>query len=146
MLEDAGFPVLQAATADAAWAILERAKEVGVLFTDIDMPGSMDAHAGHHHVREHRIEALEPFPIALQSRAAPSLCFDALSLAEPVSTSAESALRVPPRSPPAPSRPYGALPRRNRTAVPFGQAALLSLGRLLRAAIRCGSRSLPSSS
>lgn len=42
MLEDAGFPVLQAATADAAWAILERAEEVGVLFTDIDMPGSMD--------------------------------------------------------------------------------------------------------
>lgn len=57
MLEDAGFPALQAAAADAAWAILERAEEVGVLFTDIDMPGSMDAHAGHHHVREHRIEA-----------------------------------------------------------------------------------------
>lgn len=42
MLEEAGFPVLQAATADAAWAILERAEEIGVLFTDIDMPGSMD--------------------------------------------------------------------------------------------------------
>ncbi|WP_289014368.1 response regulator [uncultured Methylobacterium sp.] len=42
MLEDAGLPVLQAATADAAWAILERAEAIGVLFTDIDMPGSMD--------------------------------------------------------------------------------------------------------
>ncbi|MEA1834783.1 response regulator [Methylobacterium durans] len=42
MLEEAGFPVLQAATADAAWAILERAEEIGVLFTDVDMPGSMD--------------------------------------------------------------------------------------------------------
>lgn len=42
MLQDAGFPVVQAATADAAWAILERAEEIGVLFTDIDMPGSMD--------------------------------------------------------------------------------------------------------
>ena len=42
MLEDAGFRVLEAAIADAAWAILECWSGVGVLFTDIDMPSSMD--------------------------------------------------------------------------------------------------------
>lgn len=42
MLEDAGFAVMEAPTADAAWTILEREAGVGVLFTDIDMPGTMD--------------------------------------------------------------------------------------------------------
>lgn len=42
MLEDASFRVLEAETADAAWAPLERGTCVTVLFTDIDMPGSMD--------------------------------------------------------------------------------------------------------
>lgn len=42
ILEEAGFEVLEAPCADAAWTILEARPEVGVLFTDIDMPGSMD--------------------------------------------------------------------------------------------------------
>ena len=43
MLEEAGFAVTEAPHADAAWAILERCPEaIRVLFTDIDMPGSMD--------------------------------------------------------------------------------------------------------
>lgn len=42
MLEDAGFEVLEADTADAAWVILERTQRIGALFTDIDMPGSID--------------------------------------------------------------------------------------------------------
>ncbi len=42
MLEDAGFAVLEAETADVAWRILEEAPSVCALFTDIDMPGSMD--------------------------------------------------------------------------------------------------------
>jgi len=42
-LEDAGFQVLEAANADIALAMLQsRADEVDILFTDIDMPGSMD--------------------------------------------------------------------------------------------------------
>jgi DNA-binding NtrC family response regulator len=41
MLEDAGFEVIEAATADAALAILETDPTIAVLFTDIDMPGSM---------------------------------------------------------------------------------------------------------
>ena len=43
MLEDAGFEVIEAGTADEAWAILERSSnDVSVLFTDVDMPGSMN--------------------------------------------------------------------------------------------------------
>ena len=42
MLEDAGFEVLEADTADAALAVLEGEPGIGTLFTDIDMPGSMD--------------------------------------------------------------------------------------------------------
>jgi two-component system, response regulator PdtaR len=41
MLEDAGFEVVEAATADAALTILETDPAIAVLFTDIDMPGSM---------------------------------------------------------------------------------------------------------
>lgn len=41
-LEEAGFRVMEAACADEALAILERADHIEVLFTDIRMPGSMD--------------------------------------------------------------------------------------------------------
>ena len=43
MLRGAGFAVTEAPHADEAWAILrERQEPIRVLFTDIDMPGSMD--------------------------------------------------------------------------------------------------------
>jgi CheY-like chemotaxis protein len=42
MLDEAGFIALEAANADEAVAILESRKDIRVLFTDIDMPGSMD--------------------------------------------------------------------------------------------------------
>jgi DNA-binding NtrC family response regulator len=41
-LRDAGFEVLEASNAGQAIAILERRPDVSILFTDIDMPGSMD--------------------------------------------------------------------------------------------------------
>ena len=41
MLEDAGYEVLEAGDADAALLLLEETP-VALLFTDIDMPGSMD--------------------------------------------------------------------------------------------------------
>ena len=45
-LDDAGFPVLEAGNADEALAVLEaRSDEVQVLFTDVDMPGSMNGMA-----------------------------------------------------------------------------------------------------
>jgi CheY-like chemotaxis protein len=42
MLEDAGFTVVEAASADEAIAMLEDAADVRLLFSDVDMPGSMD--------------------------------------------------------------------------------------------------------
>jgi CheY-like chemotaxis protein len=42
MLEDEGFEVLEAASADEAIQILEAANDVRLVFSDVDMPGSMD--------------------------------------------------------------------------------------------------------
>jgi CheY-like chemotaxis protein len=51
-LEDAGYQVIEAASADEAIAILENRRDIRVIFTDIHMPGSMDglklAHAVRH--------------------------------------------------------------------------------------------------
>jgi len=41
-IEEAGFMVYEAANADQAIGMLELHQDIGVLFTDIDMPGSMD--------------------------------------------------------------------------------------------------------
>jgi CheY-like chemotaxis protein len=41
-VEQAGFAVLQADNADEAVDILETRPDIGLLLTDIDMPGSMD--------------------------------------------------------------------------------------------------------
>jgi len=41
-IERAGFEVLQAANADEAISILEARPDIRVIFTDIQMPGSMD--------------------------------------------------------------------------------------------------------
>jgi CheY-like chemotaxis protein len=41
-LEDEGFRVLEAQTADQAITLLETHPEISILFTDVDMPGSMD--------------------------------------------------------------------------------------------------------
>lgn len=42
MIEDAGFVVLEAEDADAAIAILMLSADIQLVFTDIEMPGSMD--------------------------------------------------------------------------------------------------------
>ncbi len=42
LLEDAGYSVIEAASADEAIAILEKAPQIRLLFSDVDMPGSMD--------------------------------------------------------------------------------------------------------
>jgi len=50
-VEDAGFTSVEAVDADQAVAILESRSDIALLFTDIQMPGSMDgiglAHAVH---------------------------------------------------------------------------------------------------
>ena len=42
MIEEAGFEILEAANADEAILLLEARSDIIVLFTDIEMPGSMD--------------------------------------------------------------------------------------------------------
>jgi CheY-like chemotaxis protein len=42
VIEAAGYEVVEAANADIAISILERRNEIRLIFTDIDMPGSMD--------------------------------------------------------------------------------------------------------
>jgi CheY-like chemotaxis protein len=42
MVEDAGYTSVEAANADEAVAILESRSDIALLFTDIQMPGSMD--------------------------------------------------------------------------------------------------------
>ncbi len=41
-LEEAGFEVVEAATATAALAVLRDRPDVGILFTDVNMPGDLD--------------------------------------------------------------------------------------------------------
>jgi CheY-like chemotaxis protein len=51
MVEDAGYTPVEAVDADEAVAILESRSDIALMFTDIQMPGSMDglklAHAVH---------------------------------------------------------------------------------------------------
>jgi two-component system, response regulator PdtaR len=42
LLEEAGFGVLEAGSADEAIALLESRSDIRIVFTDINMPGSMD--------------------------------------------------------------------------------------------------------
>jgi CheY-like chemotaxis protein len=52
MVEDAGFTSVEAVDADEAIAILEARSDIALLFTDIQMPGSMDGLRLAHSVRE----------------------------------------------------------------------------------------------
>lgn len=51
-LEKAGFHVLEAANADEAIAILESRDDIRLVFTDVDMPGTMDGLKLAFYVRE----------------------------------------------------------------------------------------------
>ncbi len=42
VLEEAGYAVIEAGTADEALRILETRSDIQAVFTDVDMPGSMD--------------------------------------------------------------------------------------------------------
>lgn len=52
MVEDAGFTPVEAVDADEAVAILESRSDIALLFTDIQMPGSMDGLKLAHAVRK----------------------------------------------------------------------------------------------
>jgi DNA-binding NtrC family response regulator len=51
-IEDAGFQVHDARNADEAIKLLEANPDIGLIFTDVDMPGSMDGVKLAHYVRE----------------------------------------------------------------------------------------------
>ena len=51
IVEEAGFEVVEAANADQAIAILEARSDIHLVFTDIDMPGSMDGLKLVHYIR-----------------------------------------------------------------------------------------------
>ena len=51
LIEDARIKVYEAGSADAAIALLELHKEIRLIFTDVDMPGSMDGLKLAHYVR-----------------------------------------------------------------------------------------------
>lgn len=51
-LEDAGFGVIEACNADEALEVLAARDDVGVVFTDVDMPGSLDGLALARRVRD----------------------------------------------------------------------------------------------
>lgn len=52
MIEEAGFGALEAADADEAIHILETRPDITVIFTDIEMPGSMNGIRLAHAVRD----------------------------------------------------------------------------------------------
>ena len=45
LFQDEGFDVLEAANADQALAIFDQRSDVSLLFTDVEMPGSLDGYA-----------------------------------------------------------------------------------------------------
>src|SRR5580693_576506 len=51
LLRDPDFEVYEAGSADAAIALLELHREIRLIFTDVDMPGSMDGLKLAHYVR-----------------------------------------------------------------------------------------------
>jgi len=52
VIEADGFEVIEAKNADDAIAILEQRNDIGLIFTDIDMPGSMDGLKLAHFVKD----------------------------------------------------------------------------------------------
>jgi CheY-like chemotaxis protein len=52
MITEAGFTVIEAADADEAIGILENRSDISIVFTDVNMPGSMDGLKLAHFVRD----------------------------------------------------------------------------------------------
>lgn len=81
-IQEAGLEVVEAANADEAIDILQRRCDVGVLFTDVDMPGQLDGLALARLVHEH-------WPairlILTSGRSLPEPAFDGQFVAKPYS-------------------------------------------------------------
>jgi CheY-like chemotaxis protein len=53
VLEEAGFEVLEASTADYAVQVLGKREDIRVVFTDVDMPGRLNGFELARHVQDH---------------------------------------------------------------------------------------------
>ena len=53
VLEEAGFEVVEASTADYAVQVLEKREDIRVVFTDVDMPGRLNGFQLARHVQDH---------------------------------------------------------------------------------------------
>jgi DNA-binding NtrC family response regulator len=53
VLEDAGFDVIEASTADYAVVVLDKREDIRVVFTDVDMPGRLNGFQLARHVQDH---------------------------------------------------------------------------------------------
>jgi CheY-like chemotaxis protein len=85
-LRDCGFKVIEAANADEALMVLQQSElTINVVFTDIEMPGSMDGFALSQWVRRHRqrTEVILAGSPTRAANAAGELCQEGPALAKP---------------------------------------------------------------
>ena len=82
VLEERGFKVLGAGRADEAIGLLEGNPDIGILFTDINMPGSMDGLKLAHYARD-RWPSLEMIVTSARSQASRLLPERAVFLSKP---------------------------------------------------------------
>lgn len=84
-LRDCGFHVVEAGNADEALRVLEADVEVDVVFSDVQMPGSIDGLALAQWLRRERpqIELILTSGVARTAEAARDLCEEARFLAKP---------------------------------------------------------------
>jgi two-component system, response regulator PdtaR len=53
VLEEAGFDVIEASTADYAVLVLDKREDIRVVFTDVDMPGRLNGFQLARHIEDH---------------------------------------------------------------------------------------------
>jgi two-component system, response regulator PdtaR len=86
VLEEAGFDVLEAPTADYALLVLEKRQDIRVLLTDVDMPGSLNGFQLARIVQDH-FHRVRVIVVSGRSRPGPSdLAPDAVFIAKPYAT------------------------------------------------------------
>ena len=85
LIEDAGFTAYQAPDADRAIALMEQHPDIRVLFTDIDMPGTMDGLKLAHYVRERWPPVVIIVTSGLQNVALSDMPSDGFYFAKPYS-------------------------------------------------------------
>jgi DNA-binding NtrC family response regulator len=85
-LEDAGFEVIEAATADYALVVLEKREDIRVLMTDVDMPGTLNGFQLARIVQDH-FHRVRVIIVSGKARPLPGdIAPDAIFIAKPYAT------------------------------------------------------------